>query len=192
MKNYLLHLLIILIIISCSSENQTKVESFNYDGTWALVGQREGIEEINTDNFEYIYDENEEIDIPFINIKDKKIFWGWIEGYDFYLSNLSMDVESDILGKFNTSKDTITLSMEGDTEYQLPNVISNDTLITKVLPQEGREDTNFYYMYIRVPKYSPESARDLLIQSKEDLDLQLISQKQYDSIKKSLSKYIRE
>ena len=45
---------------------------------------------------------------------------------------------------------------------------------------------------LRIPKYSSSKARDILAKKKNDLDLQLITQKQYDSIKNKLSRYITD
>ena len=56
--------------------------------------------------------------------------------------------------------------------------------------KKGDEITNL--LLIRKPKYKSHEARDILIKKKVDLDLELITQKQYDSIKNKLSKYITD
>ena len=48
------------------------------------------------------------------------------------------------------------------------------------------------FLLLRKPKYSNQEARDILTKKKNDLDLQLITQKQYDSIKNKLSRYITD
>jgi len=48
------------------------------------------------------------------------------------------------------------------------------------------------FLLLRKPKYSNEDARVILTKKKNDLDLQLITQKQYDSIKNKLSRYITD
>lgn len=45
--------------------------------------------------------------------------------------------------------------------------------------------------YFKLPKYSSAEARLKLMSYREDLELQLITQKQYDSIKNELKKYIK-
>ena len=47
-------------------------------------------------------------------------------------------------------------------------------------------------LLLRFPKYTSEEARAILINKKTDLDLELITQKQYDSIKNKLSRYITD
>ena len=49
-----------------------------------------------------------------------------------------------------------------------------------------------FFLLLRKPKYSNEDARDILTKKKNDLDLQLITQEQYDSIKNKLSRYITD
>ena len=75
------------------------------------------------------------------------------------------------------SKDTLVLESLGGVD-SLGIIIGKDMKITEY--------------FFRKPMYSSTEARATLINKKTDLDLELITQKQYDSIKNKLSRYITD
>ena len=101
------------------------------------------------------------------NLRDSIIFKRGREGKPIWTRVYSVDF---------ASKDTLVLESQ--------NVDSLGTIIKK--------DMKITEYYFRKPIYSSTEARAILINKKTDLDLELITQQQYDSIKNKLSRYITD
>ena len=108
--------------------------------------------------------------------KLEKVYFKDVEKKLFAVPFYSSKVDSTLIYKLNwKSKDSI-----------IGNLIEKNSSGVK-LPF-----TNEKILLLRIPKYSSSEARDILVKKKTDLDLELITQKQYDSIKNKLSKYITD
>jgi len=79
------------------------------------------------------------------------------------------------ISSIKVSRDTLVLETK--------NIFSGDTVFRTI---------NEKQFYLRKSMYSSTEARAILINKKTDLDLEVITKKQYDSIKNKLSRYITD
>ena len=195
MKKLLLLLLFIPLVSCDSTETKENVYSFGED-TW-IINYGDDID-ITRDS---------DLDgIQFIELKDGKL----LSGLYFYSYNKEFykELHKDYNKEedhyyFEDEKMTILANQfdEGKTVYYSKlDWKNNDSIYGKIISvkENGIETLDKelvgidFFLLLRKPKYSNEDARDILTKKKNDLDLQLITQKQYDSIKNKLSRYIND
>jgi hypothetical protein len=194
MKKILLILLFIPLVSCDSTETKENVYSFGED-TW-LINPNKGENEYKKIDIT----KDSDLDfISFIELKDGKL----LDGYYVYFRELSKRYENQDNYYFEDEKMTILAQQfdEGKTVYYSKLDWKNkDSIYGKLISvkENGiekmeKEEVGYdLFLLLRKPKYSNEDARDILTKKKNDLDLQLITQKQYDSIKNKLSKYITD
>jgi len=209
LKNLLL-LLLFIPLVSCDSEaNNTNKLEYPLDDIWVFYKQTEN------DSIRYYRKEalsNEEKDLDYLTY----ILFNNMEieqGYFKYNSNkkksdrkpfsdLGEQVTFSVRFKNNIRdslvyNNTIDGVIAGVKYSSTPSIkfVSRDTLVieTKKVDSLGTIiKVNNKEFYLRKPMYSSPEARAILINKKTDLDLELITQKQYDSIKNKLSRYIAD
>ena len=178
-------LIIILLIIfySCGPEKKERV--INLDGAWVSIGERDNSSELTSKGFFLIDDLNEDGDeliYEYMNIKGNKGDFGAAYGFKFSELSMDYDVESDFI---SLSKKKGSIFFGDNTDIGLPFLISDDTLIMKV------PNDLFSKLWVRLPKYTSQEAKNILEEKKKDLDLELITKSEYDKIKNSLVKFIK-
>ena len=194
MKKLLLLLLFIPLVSCDSTETKESIYSFGED-TW-LINPKNGENEYKKIDIT----KDSDLDfIKFIELKDGKL----LDGYYVYFRELSKRYENQDIYYFEDEKMTVLTSQfdEGKTVYYSKLDWKNkDSIYGKLISvkENGiekieKEEVGYdVFLLLRKPKYSNEDARVILTKKKNDLDLQLITQKQYDSIKNKLSRYITD
>jgi hypothetical protein len=197
MKKLIL-LLLFIPLVSCDSiETKENVYSFGED-TWLKIDAlaRNEYKEID------ITRESDLDRIDFIEFKGGELHNGF---YDYSIWHKELDKEYNNKEDyyFEDEKMTVLANQfeEGKTVYYSKlDWKNNDSIYGKLISVkengiETLEKENVgidFFLLLRKPKYSNEDARGILTKKKNDLDLQLITQKQYDSIKNKLSRYISD
>ena len=194
MKKLLLLLLFIPLVSCDSTETKESIYLFGED-TW-LINPKNGENEYKKIDIT----KDSDLDfIKFIELKDGKL----LDGYYVYFRELSKRYENQDIYYFEDKKMTVLTSQfdEGKTVYYSKLDWKNkDSIYGKLISvkENGiekieKEEVGYdVFLLLRKPKYSNEDARVILTKKKNDLDLQLITQKQYDSIKNKLSRYITD
>ena len=194
MKNLLLLLLFIPLVSCDSTETKENVYSFGED-TW-LINRNEGENEYK----EIDITKDSDLDfVSFIELKKGKLF----DGYYVYFRELSKKYSDKDNYYFEDEKMTVLARQfeEGKTVYNaMLDWKNKDSIYGKLISvKENGVETlkkeevgQDLFLLLRKPKHSSFEARDILTKKKNDLDLQLITQKQYDSIKNKLSRYITD
>tara|TARA_A100001015_G_C15034372_1_gene735196 strand:+ start:2480 stop:3028 length:549 start_codon:yes stop_codon:yes gene_type:complete len=172
-------ILFISLMLSCSSESKKEPNPFSPGDKWIEFGQTTSDSEF----YDYKVDWNDPTDeIYYEFTEDNKII------SDFF--GPEKDPSSV---KFSDNKDTITdeYYIEGKKVIDIfkPIFYSKDTLVLEYYESndKGYKYKKFLKLY---PKYQPDEARAILMSTKSDLDLEIITQKQYDSVKKIMTRYI--
>ena len=102
---------------------------------------------------------------------------------------------------FKDSEKTLLSIPLGETGNKYPiytyklNWRTKDSIIGNLVEKDSLGAVAFEsqkILLLRKPKFDSKKARQILVKKKEDLDLQLISQKEYDIIKNKLSRYITD
>jgi hypothetical protein len=196
MKKLILLLLFIPLVSCESTETKENIYSFGED-TWLKIDATSKNEYENID----ITRESDLDGRDFIEFKDGKILSGlYFYSYD---KELYKDYNKEDYYHFEDEKMTVLANQfdEGKKVYYSKlNWKNNDSIYGKIISvkENGIETLDKelvgidFFLLLRKPKYSNEDARDILIKKKNDLDLELITQKQYDSIKNKLSRYITD
>jgi len=207
MKKLLL-LLLFIPLVSCDSTETSNSNKFKYplDDVWIFYKQ-------------YFNDSIVYFEKKFLSNKEKDLGWATYvllndmkieNGYFKYSSQKKIseristsDDSFFISAKFkNSLRDSIIFQRGRDgkpiwTRVYSIDFISKDTL---VLESQGvdslgtiiKKDVKVTEYFFRKPMYSSTEARATLINKKTDLDLELITQEEYDSIKNKLSRYITD
>ena len=198
MKKLLLILLFISLVSCDSTETKESIYSFGED-TWIIDWEFSNIPdgEINYKSGDYNFFEiqkNEQVVMGQINlvvdiIVTKDYFYSLGKSETLYFK----DSEKTLLAvpywqQLNEKNFPINI-------YKI-NWKSKDSIIGNLIEKDSSgvklPFTNKKILLQRIPKYSSSEARDILTKKKNDLDLELITQKQYDSIKNKLSRYITD
>ena len=198
MKKLILLLLFISLVSCDSTETKESIYSFGED-TWIIDWEFSNIPdgEINYKSGDYNFFEiqkNEQVVMGQINlvvdiIVTKDYFYSLGKSETLYFK----DSEKTLLAvpywqQLNEKNFPINI-------YKI-NWKSKDSIIGNLIEKDSSgvklPFTNKKILLLRIPKYSSSEARDILIKKKNDLDLELITQKQYDSIKNKLSRYITD
>ena len=192
MKKLILLLLFIPIVFSCDKEAKESVYSFGED-TWLI--------NYDIDNKIDITNDSELDYVSYLEFKQGKLHSGFYS-YFSYNKELSKEYENTEDYYFEDEKRTILCSKydEGnDIYYHKLKWKNKDSIYVTLfsIKEKGIEKMNKNeeaesFLLLRKPKYSSIEARRILTRKKNDLDLQLIKQKQYDSIKNKLSRYITD
>jgi hypothetical protein len=195
MKKLILLLLFIPLVSCDSTETKESIYSFGED-TW-IINYGDDIDITRDSDLDRI---------EFIELKDGKLLSG------LYFYSYNKELYKELYKVYNKEEDpyyfedekmTILANSfdEGKTVYYSKlDWKNNDSIYVKIssLKENGveilkkEEVGEELFLLLRKPKYSNEDARDILTKKKNDLDLQLITQKQYDSIKNKLSRYITD
>ena len=206
MKKFLI-LLLCLPFVTCDSSEDNKLV-YPLDDLWVVFKTIEG-DSVEYFNEKALLNDEKDLDwITFLSINNMNIELGYFN-YNQKLKTLERKPLDDFLDDANskiidyTFKDNKRDSMvyirsvDGIKYSSVSNIkfLSKDTLIrrTHKIDSSGtviKVDIADYFF--RLPLYSSHEAREILIKKKSDLDLQLITQKQYDSIKNKLSRYITD
>jgi len=194
MKKLILLLLFIPLVSCDSTETKESIYSFGED-TW-IINPNKGENEYKKIDIT----KDSDLDfISFIELKDGKL----LDGYYVYFRELSKRYKNQANYYFEDEKMTI-LAQQFDEDktvyYSKLDWKNKDSIYGKLISvkENGiekmeKEEVGYdLFLLLRKPKYSNEDARVILTKKKNDLDLQLITQKQYDSIKNKLSKYITD
>ena len=198
MKKLILLLLLIPLVSCESNETKENVYSFGED-TWLRIFSDE-----NGEFQKFDFTNNKDLQsIPFFEINNSIVKEG-----SYHYSSWKKELKKNYFYKstyfFADDKNTILVnkylfdndSMQSTTKLKWKSYDSiYGTLIS--FKENGKErvtnpDGITDLILLRIPKYSSSKARDILAKKKNDLDLQLITQKQYDSIKNKLSRYITD
>ena len=198
MKKLILLLLFISLVSCDSTETKESIYSFGED-TWIIDWEFSNIPdgEINYKSGDYNFFEiqkNEQVVMGQINlvvdiIVTKDYFYSLGKSETLYFK----DSEKTLLAvpywqQLNEKNFPINI-------YKI-NWKSKDSIIGNLIEKDSSgvklPFTNKKILLLRIPKYSSSEARDILTKKKNDLDLELITQKQYDSIKNKLSRYITD
>ena len=198
MKKLILLLLFIPLVSCDSTETKESIYSFGED-TWIIDWEFSNIPdgEINYKSGDYNFFEiqkNEQVVMGQINlvvdiIVTKDYFYSLGKSETLYFK----DSEKTLLAvpywqQLNEKNFPINI-------YKI-NWKSKDSIIGNLIEKDSSgvklPFTNEKILLLRIPKYSSSEASDILIKKKNDLDLELITQEQYDSIKNKLSRYITD
>jgi hypothetical protein len=191
MKKLILILLFIPLVSCDSTESKESIYSFGED-TW-IINYGDDIDVTKDSDLD---------GIEFIELKNGKL----LSGLYFYSYNKELDKEynnKEDYYYFEDEKMTVLANQfkDGKTVYYSKlDWKNNDSIYVKIssLKENGVETLKKeevgeeLFLLLRKPKYSNEDARVILTKKKNDLDLELITQKQYDSIKNKLSRYITD
>jgi hypothetical protein len=206
MKKLIL-LLLFIPLVSCDSTENNKLV-YPLDDLWVVFKTIEG-DSVKYFNEKALLNDKKDLDwVTFLSIDNMSIKLGYFD-YNQKLKTFERKPLDDLLDDANlkitgyTFKDNKRDSMiylrsvDGIKYSSVSNIkfLSKDTLIrrTHKIDSSGtviKVDIADYFF--RLPLYSSSEARDILTKKKNDLDLQLITQKQYDSIKNKLSRYISD
>lgn len=193
-----------MLIVSCN-DNETKenVHSFGEDTWIEILAEEES-------KFKKI-DVNKDSDLDyqhFIEMENKgfkegtltynerknileKNYWEKSETEGYFFEDEKMDV---LISRYNewedNPKEEFFYKLEWKTKDSVFGTLFSFKKSDIEQMKKGEEIKNL--LLIRKPKYKSHEARDILIKKKVDLDLELITQKQYDSIKNKLSRYITD
>ena len=206
MKKLIL-LLLLIPLVSCDSTENNNTNKFEYplDDVWVFYKQTEN------DSIVYYKKEalsNEEKDLDYLNytlFNNMEIEQGYFD-YNSKrkksdrkpFSDLGEQVTFSVRFK-NNIRDSLVYhnTFDGVKFSSTPSIkfVSRDTLVieTKEVDSLGTIiKLNIKEFYLRKSMYSSTEARAILINKKTDLDLELITQEEYDSIKNKLSRYITD
>ena len=197
MKKLLLLLLFIPIVSCDSTETKESIYSFGED-TWLKIDALAKNEYVNIN----ITRDSDLDGRDFIEFKDGELHNGFYD-YSFWNKELDKEYNNKEDYYFEDEKMTVLANQfkEGKTVYYSKlDWKNNDSIYGKLISvkENGIETLEKelvgidFFLLLRKPKYSNEDARDILTKKKNDLDLQLITQEQYDSIKNKLSRYITD
>lgn len=206
MKKLIL-LLLFIPIVSCDSTEANNTNKFEYplDDIWVLY------KETDNDSIVYYIKEalsNEEKDLNYLNyigFNNMEIEQGYYE-YNYkkkksdrkLYSDLEEQVTFSVRFKNNNRDSLIYNNTTNGVNYSSTPAIkfvSRDTLVIETKSADSLGTIikfNLKEFYFRKPMYSSTEARAILINKKTDLDLELITQEEYDSIKNKLSRYITD
>ena len=200
-------LLLFIPLVSCDSTENNNTNKFEYplDDVWVFYKQ--------TDNDSIIYYKkeafsNKEKDLDYLNY----ILFNNMEieqGYFKYNSNkkksdrksysdFGEQVTFSVRFKNNDRDSLVYNNTANGVKYSsTPTIkfVSRDTLVIETKSADSLGTIikiNNKEFYLRKPMYSSTEARAILINKKTDLDLELITQEEYDSIKNKLSRYITD
>ena len=188
MKKPILILLFIPLVFSCSSESKKEPNPFYPGDKWVEFGFALS----DSLFYDYKVDWNDlESEIYYEFTEDNKIIFDEFE--PDYTYKYVDDIDYEVSVKFSDNMDTIIQEYYLDgkkiSDAIKPIFYSNDTLAFEYYEpnDEGFKNKKFLKLY---PKYQPNEARAILMSTKSDLDLEIITQKQYDSVKEIMSRYI--
>lgn len=206
MKKLILILLFIPLVFSCSSVSKKEPNPFSPGDKWVEFG----VSVSDSNYYEWKVDWDNlsfERYIEFTN--NSKILRGTFRDNDDVFTykrvnpyarvndgSLEDKFKDDLVSdKLSENRDTIIIEFYSENagrqirETLKPIFYSNDTLALEYYEpnNDGYKNKVFYKLY---PKYQPDEARAILMSTKSDLDLEIITQKQYDSVKEIMSRYI--
>ena len=199
----LLFLFTTLLLISCSSNSSEKKDEIQVDETFGdywvskdliIYNKEGGIDFMESGLFQIIDADNVswgEIDYDSrSNNSDSKIFELYGVGedeWDFTNMELKWEYKESVnitekikIKDFNNIEFVITSIDSLETKLKSS---SYSTFGNKISVGEKSE-------YIRIPHFFPKDPKEFLIERKLDLELELINQQQYDSIKNRVQKYM--
>jgi len=194
----LILLLLFIPLVSCdSSETKENTYSFGED-TWII---------------EWFYSEEKSLEDKYFDDDGNTFFEvqkndSISDGSAYYISNVIISKEyydydglNDFRMYFKDSEKTLLSIPLGETGNKYPiytyklNWRTKDSIIGNLVEKDSLGAVAFEsqkILLLRKPKFDSKKARQILVKKKEDLDLQLISQKEYDIIKNKLSRYITD
>ncbi|MBI20352.1 MAG: hypothetical protein CMB73_07255 [Euryarchaeota archaeon] len=197
----LLFLVISLIIVSCSVENK---EQNIYDDLigdyWVFLDNEEDIfRESRWDKSKYFFSKSFIQYDTYNQWKTGYLSWSEREGVlDVKYDNEFRWNDSINLSKMEVYKTFIedSYSLNYTNEIKLINYntykVSLKSIDSSGIELEVRDSIKQFYhsTYIRIPHFFPKDPKEFLIEKKLDLELELINQQQYDSIKNRVQKYM--
>ena len=204
----LLILLTLIPLVSCDSTETSNTNKFKYplDDVWIFYKfgyDTDSEEELMEDARRMsgtIPEKNLE-DVPYILINNMEIERGNFQ-YNSYLKKaVRIPYDLDYPSRFkNNNRDSLVdnyLDVDGGEFLQIFSIkVSRDTLVLETKNIFSGDTVfrtiNEKQFYLRKSMYSSTEARAILINKKTDLDLEVITKKQYDSIKNKLSRYITD
>jgi hypothetical protein len=199
----LLFLFTTLLLISCSSNSSEKKDEIQVDETFGDYWVSNGL---------IIYNKEGVIDLIngglFQIIDADNVKWGEID-YD----SRSKNSDSKLFKLYEVVEDEWDLTnMELKWEYKenvnitekikISDFNNIEFIVTSIDSLETKLKSSSYSTfgdkisvgekseYIRIPHFFPKDPKEFLIEKKLDLELELINQQQYDSIKNRVQKYM--
>ena len=198
----LLFLLTTLLLISCSSNSSEKKDEIQVDETFGdywvsnglIIYNKEGvIDLINGGLFQIIDADNVkwgEIDYDSRSNDSERKFFKLYEVVEDEWDLTNMELKWEYKENVNITE-KIKISDFNNIEFI---VTSIDSLETKLKSSSystfgDKISVGEKSEYIRIPHFFPKDPKEFLIEKKLDLELELINQQQYDSIKNRVQKY---
>ena len=199
----LLFLFTTLLLISCSSNSSEKKDEIQVDETFGDYWVSKGL---------IVYNKEGGVDFmeggSFQIIDADNVNWGEID-----YNSRSKNSDSKIFELYGLAEDEWDLTnMELKWEYKenvnitekikIKDFNNIEFVVTSIDSLETKLKSSSYSTfgdkisvgekseYIRIPHFFPKDPKEFLIEKKLDLELELINQQQYDSIKNRVQKYM--
>jgi len=184
---------LMFVFIACSKGNKSKQEFPIYNDYWVEIGTKKP----SDSEIKFVkYDSDEDLSYNnFILFKPevKEVSSGYL---DYYSYRDKLEIEYYDNEKLRYDKLSNKLFWRLDTIYTdiyKIKLLTKDTLALLLKEYDSlgvRIPDDYIRIFKRRNLYSSSEAKALLVKQKLNLDLELISQKKYDSVKNVLSKYI--